>query len=554
MTTEMHRNSSRFLSHWLAAFSAFTLMILGGCQAPIVTPQPQLFGSIRVMNFAQRPAGNFDVYWWKDGEFTENGDKGPLDPKYANIHNLSYGGGAVYTNGIEAAAGGTKYHYKLTVPNQPESFDLRGDITLFPGKSNTLLITNKTPGSLEFTSQVLDDGGPTSNDKTFVRLINMQPNSGKVVLRVNDPIWGTPVIGSNQQGIDFNQVSNYESLPTGQDVSFTFYLTPVSSNEILQRLTYQTFTAGNYFTIVYGGDTSRIPEELAKRTTDDSAKAKLDNIRLRVFPDDNVGADQTNPIDSAFRYIVINGLYPLPNGKYAGDQSQIGITVNGEAIPYLNGFTLWPVEALSPAGASAQLEPDGVVWDVQYKSTLIPNNPIGVSGATFVDGKKHPLFDLSAINKQGIDQTQMRADTSISIIITNSDSTLQRNPSTPNIVGLPASVPSDSIAFVFVGAIAYPVGGPTTKTTFHVDAGSTSFDAGPYVTGQSSGATQNTFYLSAADNNITISDVIGVKPPLPGTSVHFIAEPGGIYEIVSVGVRPDLGPNKILVIRTNKQH
>src|SRR5690349_12548646 len=104
----MHVLSSRILPKWLFVLASIAAIGFVGCEPKTVEPGAQVFASLRVMDFAPAPAANVDVYWWADGQ------SAPTTTRDANIHNLGYGGGAVYTNGIKAAVNGTKYHYRVT--------------------------------------------------------------------------------------------------------------------------------------------------------------------------------------------------------------------------------------------------------------------------------------------------------------------------------------------------------------------------------------------------------------------------------------------------------
>lgn len=561
----MHVLSSLFKANkstkWLAAVSILAALSFGGCQVADVKPTAGAFASLRVMNFAPLPAGNVDVYWYKPESVP---DPSKLRLQDANVHSLMYGGGAIYTDGIEAAAGGTRYHYRVTVANAPEKLDVEGDMLLMPGTNYTLIII-QDPASQLFSARVITDAkdakvqNTADPSSTFVRLMNLQRGSGKIILHVNDPISGE-VIGRlhDQDGIDFDSVSDYYAFKTAPDTSYTFYLTPLGSSQILARLTYQTYTKGDYFTLVYAGDPARVPGDLSNF---DTGQAKVDQIRLRVFPDNNVGADQTNPLDSAFRYNVINGVFPVGGNGYIDGQTALGITVNGEAVPYRHNFTMWPVDMFTPSGSNPLLirQKDGLydsVWNVHFLSTNIPTHTIEVKG-TAVDnaGKTHQVFSLSGTT--GINQTLLNADTTLSFLLLNGNVDPAKGVK-PYTVGIPNSVSSDSVTIVFVSGISLPVGGTPPAATFHLvaGAGATTYDTRRLAVGTSENVT-----IGKDDAaSITITDDIG-KPGVGSeykqniNTVHFSAEAGGIYEVVSAGVRPEIlqDGTRILVIQTNKK-
>jgi hypothetical protein len=555
----MHVSSTRFMPKWLWPIAAVVAMALAGCEASSVQPTAQVFASLRVMDFAPSPASNVDVYWYPVG--------GPLPSSTttAKIHNLGYGGGAVYTNGIKADAGGTKYHYVVTRLNSPGVIEYQSDMTLYPGKSSTLIITTTDAAAHNYTATVIDDAStakhtapsdtPQAGTKpTYVRFMNMQMNSGKLVLRLNDPVYGQ-VIGSinGTPGVDFNQISDYQGINTSpKDTSYTLYLTPVGSNDVLARLTYQTYTANDYFTVVYAGDPNRIPDDLSKL---DTASAKLDRVRLRVFPDDNIGADQTNPLDSAFRYNVINALYDT-SGAYIPGVKQLGITVNGDQNPERHNFTFYPVDMFTMAGSNPKAFDQGngdTVWDVHFMSSNIPTHTIELRGAALDNaGKTHSIFALTGT--AGIDETRINADTTISILLLNGNADPKKSVKHFEI-GIPARVASDSITLVFTSAISLPPGGTDPKTIYHLTAGGNTTDIISLVPGQDA----FTMTLPASVGPLTITYDLGGKGghgTVAGEDTEtFTPEAGGVYEIVATGVRQDLytgGHNRLLVILTNR--
>jgi hypothetical protein len=554
-------NGKQNMSKWLMSMTAVVALAFAGCQASTPPVNPSLMASLRVMDFAPSPASNVDVYWYQST--TKAVDLAtPLTKVQANIHNLGYGGGAVYTDGIPAAAGGTQYHYVVTRVNSPSAIETEGNVTLYPGQNNTVVITAAPSGpGVQFSSFPLADAkaGKVSNtadaSSAFVRLMNMQPGSGKLVLRLNDPVTGE-VIGSigGTPGVDYTQVSDYYAIKTAQDTSFALFLTPVGSSNSIAQLSYQTYTAGSYFTIVYSGDTSRIPGELDRRTPQDSSQASSDRIRLRVFPDDNIGADQTNPVDSAFRYNIINGVFVA--GGYAPGVNSLGFTVNGDANPNRHNFTVWPVDMFGAGGSNPHLLSDGATWDIHFQSTNIPSHPVDFTGG-YVDGAgaAHTLF--SKTDKNGIDNSQFNANATISFLVTNGNVD-PKKAVTVNLIPIPTQVSSDSVTLVFVSGISLPIGATDPKSTFHMTStGGATYDTRTLTAG--TGVETTTLKASDLGDAMTINADIGIgAKQIPNEGpVTFHPIPGGIYEIVSVGVRPEfnnndtVNSNKILVILTN---
>ncbi|MDP4199632.1 MAG: hypothetical protein Q8922_03415 [Bacteroidota bacterium] len=544
----MKQNSRRPLAKTLFFAPALCLLIMAGCQAGTVDVQPQEFANIRVMNFAPWPASSMDVYWWQYGE---------NHPALPQSQNLRYGGGAVYTTGILASTSGTVYHYDVTPATHPEKHDIPGDptMTIVGGKKYTLMITTVNGN---FTTRLIPDrvvSGTFDSSKAYVRFINMQPGTPNLSMRVNDPSFGDVIdMVNGSHGVAFNANSDYVPLKTVLDTSFSFYViqTGNATAGVLARLTDQTFTGGNFYTLIYAGDPARLPTDTA---TTDTAQAPLDNFRLRAFDDNNLGNDQTAPLQPAFRYNVVNGIVPPASGYYNGD-TKLGFVINGETFTERDNFTFWPVPALTPAGSGFNMvDPTNSLWEVNFASTSIPSHKVGLSASATDDAGKnaHLLFDLNDNNKLGFDETKLSSDTSISFVFYNGDSTMKANPRYAAI-GIPNYSYPDSIILVFVSAVGYPVGGTKPYTSFYTSiSGLPDMSFLSKVPGMS-----NIVVIPAANNQITVTDSVGkVGAAVAGSSSTFTAAPGGIYEIVSVGSSTQAGSGspyvpKLLVMHLNK--
>ncbi len=548
----MKQKFSLPLAKRLLLAPATVLLVLGGCQASVVDYQVQNFANIRVMNFAQLPAVNMDVYWYIEGT-----TRPTLVQANAQAIDLRYGAGAVYTTGIPASPGGTLYHYIACVTTT-QKIDVEGTMLIYPadpvgnthsGKYTLIITTNPWP---TFTARAIEDdvqpaGADTAKHPAYVRFINMQPGSPKLSVRVNDAVNGDVIdMVNGTHGVDFNYSSDYVPLTTVTDTSFSFFVTQTGSGNALPlaRLSDQTFTAKNYYTLIYAGDPARMPRDTEAI---DTAQAPLDNYRLRAFDDNYIGNDQSAPLQPAFRYNIVNGLVPTSNGYFNGF-TKLGFTVNGENLRGHNNFTFWPVSPLTPAGSGYIQAPDGT-WEVHFASTSIPIHKIGISASATDDNGKnaHLMFDLNDNNKLGFDETKIKSDTAISFVFVQADSTLKNPPGLIGI-GIPNFSYPDSVILVFVSDIQLPVGS-NRYSNFTPTVGGVAYAAfRPLPPGNA-----NTLVVAAPAGSgavsIGVANSVGLGTKvIPGGSTSFSAQPGGIYEIVSVGTRDN---NQILVMHLN---
>ena len=154
----------------------------------------------------------------------------------------------------------------------------------------------------------------------------MQPNVGALTVHVNDPVTGVAI---TQTPLGFNQVGAYQPLTVALDTSFAFFVTN-SNDQVIARLSDQTFVGGQSYTLVYAGD----PCTTVANNPADSLVSALDTFRLRAFDDNSTGNDQTNPIQYTYRYNIINDIYPTaPYDRNNPQNSYIGFLVNGEGFP-----------------------------------------------------------------------------------------------------------------------------------------------------------------------------------------------------------------------------
>lgn len=548
----MKQKFSLPLAKRLLLAPATVLLVLGGCQASVVDYQVQNFANIRVMNFAQLPAVNMDVYWYIEGT-----TRPTLVQANAQAIDLRYGAGAVYTTGIPASPGGTLYHYIACVTTT-QKIDVEGTMLIYPadpvgnthsGKYTLIITTNPWP---TFTARAIEDdvqpaGADTAKHPAYVRFINMQPGSPKLSVRVNDAVNGDVIdMVNGTHGVDFNYSSDYVPLTTVTDTSFSFFVTQTGSGNALPlaRLSDQTFTAKNYYTLIYAGDPARMPRDTEAI---DTAQAPLDNYRLRAFDDNYIGNDQSAPLQPAFRYNIVNGLVPTSNGYFNGF-TKLGFTVNGENLRGHNNFTFWPVNPLTPAGSGYVQPglPSDSIWEVHFASTSIPIHKIGISASATDDNGKnaHLMFDLNDNNKLGFDETKIKSDTAISFVFVQADSTLKNPPGLIGI-GIPNYSYSDSVILILVSDVQLPVGSARYTnfyTTIPNVPGDTAYKGLPP-------GNSKILIVPATSTPIVISTTIGLgNKAVPGATKSFAVLAGGIYEVVSVGTQTN---SSILVMHLN---
>ncbi len=523
------------------------LLGINGCISPTVSYQVQQLAQLRVMNFAPNCTAPIDVYWdTKTPQVLGNN---------AKIYNLQYGESSVYYTSLPAAQGGTVYHFSVTKTRNPSEFDLN-DIqgTLLPGNQYTLMITLNPSNSQSFTYSLIQDHNtpnpiPTS---AYVRFINMQPNIGPLSVHVNDPVLGTNITPTP---IQYNSVGPYVALNTAQDTSFAFFVTN-SNNQVLARLSYQTFTGGSFYTLIYAGDPC---STLANNPADTSISA-LDTFRLRAFDDNSTGNDQTNPIQYSFRYNIINAIYPtvLPydQNNHPPVDTLMGLLVNGDGFPEHAGYSINPVPPLSPAGASVKLNTSDSTYSVNYQSAILAN-PLDVKGfITNATGtSQRQVFDYS-LSSPGSIITQ---DKPVTILLTGPADTASPNLKpfwqvTGKVFQVPDTNYVDSVTFVFFNGLS-----PSPKVftnqlnTYFFVSQNGGAPVPPLFNGLSTTRSAPVImrFGASAGTNFVISDKIGTgSNEVDGPPHGFTAQAGGIYEVLSTGIKPD---SHILIMQLNAQ-
>ena len=256
-------------------------IVASGCVSPTIQYQVTQTASLRVMNFAPNCTSPMDGYW-APGKLG-----GPLPShKAANFLDLPYGAASVYTTSIPIGANGTPYLVDITPTRDTTKHDIPGGvpITLMPSGKYSIVITHDTAVTSNFLYTILNDGGPSSTTQTFVRFMNLQPGVGSLSVRVNDPASGDVITPAG--GEKFNNCTPYLALKTALDTSFAFFVTD-TSNRIIAKLTYQTFVAGSYYTLIYGGDLCNTQINNPADTVNDAVATLL----LRVLDDNQNGAD-----------------------------------------------------------------------------------------------------------------------------------------------------------------------------------------------------------------------------------------------------------------------
>jgi hypothetical protein len=544
----------------LAVFFAGALVV-SGCKAPTVGYQISQFSTLRVMDFAPFYDGNncsptapMDAYWFLTGQTLQ-----PLT--LANASDLTYGEASVYTNLIVPGNYNVLFTPHLILKDTDLFLTGKTAITLGPNLKYSLIVARASSG--QFSDTLIQDGVPNpAQNLAYVRFINMQPNTSGLSVHVNDPVTGELI---NSTPLSFNQVSSYATLQTALDSSYAFFVTN-SASQVIARLSYQTFTGGNCYTLVYAGDQC----ETTYHTAADSTQSALDTLRLRAFDDNSLGSDLTNPIQPSFRFNIVNDIIPTspPTPSYSFTYSQdtdIGFIVDGQTFPEFYNFTVPPIPAYQGGGENvASYEPGGALI-VNYQSLLVPTAFNFQGYATNGSGSdQQALFNsgnMSYVLSEGV-LTGVNAanyyNKPFTFLLYDS---LPDNASTPPsyldtalpgkfaLIQVPDTATANAATILFIsGVLLYEK--PNNLSTanyslFYVTdgAGNTlgsvtgANDAG--IQPPTSKVIQIPFPSGQTTMPLTIIDSIGNTKAtrVPGNTVTFTAQAGGIYEIVSEGVK-----------------
>ncbi len=544
------------------------VLVVDGCKAPTVDYQISQFATLRVMNFATTCGTSI----------SSSGDVSPMDAYFfpanqsrsavPNVLNLSYGQASVYSNLLPSTLDSI-----VVTPHLIQTVDLRTTLMLAPpssantGKYSFLITVD--PNSGQFVHTLIQDGvmNPDTNF-AYVRFINLQPNTGRLTMHVNNPATGDLIDTAS-----YGTVSRYVPIRTKLDTSFAFIVTN-SSNQIVTTLAYQTFTGANCYTLVYSGD---LCGTLAANPGD-SLVHLADTLRLRAFDDNSLGNDLTNPVLQTFRYNIINDIVPTlyPYDSSHPNANVVGFQINGAAFPEFYGFSIPPVPVYQGGGENFTGLASGA-YDVNYQSAVVPN-PLVVQGfATDNAGSfQKLLFTAGNTTAAPLSETNLLKPSNNNLpwsimfydtvptpfqVDTGLLSHDLSNSSHYAIMQMPNISYADSVTLVLVAGIV-PVkpnaGAPSNYTLFYIQPNSGNLVQGPLNAGggQSTASSPKVIQLPLSPGtteNIVVADSIGngkgsANTRVGGSTTNFTAQAGGIYEIVSMGTK--VNP-QILVMHVN---
>jgi hypothetical protein len=549
------RTKRSYLSFSILSVFFVGALVMSGCKAPSVPYQITQFSTMRIMDFAPyygnncSPTSPMDAYWYLAGQSR---------PTLANAYKLTYGQASAYSNLLQAG----NYNVLITQDLLVDSVNVKTAITLAPSQKYTLIVTRASSG--QYGDTLIQDGVPNpAQNLAYVRFINLQPGTSGLSVRTNDPVTGELI---NSTPLSFNQVSQYASLQTALDTSYAFFVTN-ASGQVIARLSYQSFVGGNCYTLVYAGDLC----ETRYTSIADSTQSALDTIRLRTFDDNSLGNDLTNPIQPSFRFNIVNDIIPTspPTPSYSFTYPQdtdIGFIVDGQTFPEFYNFTVPPIPAYQGGGENvASYEPGGTVLDVNYQSLLVPTAFNFQGSATNASGTdQQPLFNsgnasyvlsegvLSGVNASNYYNkpfTFLLYDTLPDNALTppaDLDSVL---PSKFALIPVPDTSSPDQITILFIsGILLYEK--PNNVATENWTIFYATDNAGTYTASAANDVgiqpyTSKIIQIPLAPGTttqLTVTDSIGNKGGtggnrIPGNSATFTAQAGGIYEIVSEGVK-----------------
>ncbi|HEY3874710.1 MAG TPA: hypothetical protein VGM92_04495 [Candidatus Kapabacteria bacterium] len=531
---------------FLFAVSLSVALAISGCKPGTVDYQVTSFSTLRIMNFAttcgisNTDVSPMDVYVWPVGQ---------SQPTQATALNLAFGGAAVYSNLLPAGTDNI-----LITPHLIHSVDLQTTISLAPqSASNTgkyTFLVSVDPSTGAFVHTLISDGvlNPDTN-LAYVRFINLRPNVGTLSVHVDDPVSGDVITANGA----FGQVTQYVGIRSRLDTSFAFIVTN-ASGLVLARLSYQTFTGGNSYTLVYSGD---ICNTTAMNPAD-SLESSSDTLRLRAFDDNTLGSDQTFPVTQTFRYNIINDmtptLYPY-NADHPSD-TVLGFLVNGAAFPEYFGYSIPPIDVFQAGGQNLPNLVNGA-WEVHYQSAVWPN-PLTVT-AYMTDMSNSFQQQLFTVNVPQSSQFQpvnngkayslLFADTipSPSVTIGNLDTTMTSQLHT-DLIQLPDSSDPNQITIEVISGInpQKPNSSPTTNYSlfyFQTPDGSVTPASSNTMGGLTLAGNKIVQIPLAAGTSeqIIVTDSIGkggsTALRVPGNTTSFTGQAGGIYEVVSEGTK-----------------
>jgi Domain of unknown function (DUF4397) len=537
LNSRMNRINSPF--SLLAVFFVASLS-MSGCKAPTVPYQISQFSTLRIMNFAPfygsncSPTAPMDAFWYPVGQARQT---------QASAYNILYGDASVYTNLIQSG----NYNILVTPHLIPTTTDVQTTVTLAPNQKYSLVITRAQSG--QFNSEFIQDGvsNPAQN-LAYVRFMNLQPATGSLTVRVNDPVSGDII---NPISDSFGQVSTYVPLQTAMDTSYTFFLTN-SSNQIITRLGYQTFTGGNCYTLVYAGD----PCQTLAKNNGDSTISSVDTLRLRAFDDNSGGNDLTNPIVPSFRFNIVNDIIPLsPYDQNNPSDSTIGFLVNAEGFQEFNNYTIPAVHVYQGGGVNTAAMVNGA-YEVNYQSLQVPN-PMNVQG--FVPSTSLQLFYAKSLSESALVGATAAANYNKPFTFLFYDTVSAKDTalssqlaSSSHYALLPVPDTSDpnSVIIEFISGIVQEGQNKSTAnySLFYVTPTGGSVVQAPSNAskGRATGNSQIlSIPLAAGTSSVFgVTDSIGeggsgANVRVFGNTSSFTAQAGGIYEIVSMGTKVD---------------
>lgn len=490
------------------------------------------FSSIRIMNFAECNNRPYDIYVYR-----ENSADSVI------FHALPYGVGGAYATNLPPGI----YTIELRRLNLPGLLDTI-KVEVSKGAQKTAVLWPPPPGGVfpELDTLLSDRQVVTKEQSSvYVRFLNTKNSIEAVRVAIDNPLNDAIV-----DGVLPRKMTEYYPLKHVLDTSYAIYLTKpgeAGKHEIISCLAGATFSPGNFYTVILGGN---------EGDCRDTSAIKADTLRIRYFDDNAAGNELTFPVPQSLRFNFVNGLINPPVlQEDSRTYERVGVTINNDDRYLISEMTSKKVAPVTGSnGTTIETGFYTIPWTEAILLSMYKKD--GLRGQS--RGTK--LVDARVGNRR-----EVFSDQPFSIVICDTVNSRIVNgfPAIDSLrvntfaVPLPVVAHPDSITLVLVNGLAShkiprQPGSEGTSAKFTINGITPSFWNTPQTNKKYSWYTIGVKDVS--EGKITVVADIGRTATVQTLMREFVSTGGGVYEIVLIGQRENTseqGKPDLLILHTN---
>jgi hypothetical protein len=510
-----------------------------GCEDTATIPEATFFGQIRVMNFAVcASVSSYDVYLYPENATPDT---------IAKALGLAYGISTPYITNLGTNKGAGQNYTLIVRGAGAKSGDLiKTTITMKPNDKWSFVILSEAGDGTPVYKLINDNPtSPTEANKAYFRFMNTMPGSdpGDIVIRIDDPLNGDLL---TPNPVPYQNISEYQGIPTATDKTVTFYAVKASDDSVLGRIAGVAIEGGSYITMTWAGNCKE-----HYRQQEEGVLVRDDSSRIRLFGDSGIGNDITIPVPSTMRINFVNALVnpnvPESDPRFAGlHYHHLGVVIDNDTrynFPSMTPFSVGPAPI---ADRTKVLGNDGSMYYENNPISFPLNDAVNVKGFKMDPAQPEVrgvlLFDYRA----GV-RADIKSDMLTTFVMHDSIRYIKKISGAQKqdtnyvvsaldsvrgqfIIAVPDIPDANNATIVLANALAPGYKSSPTATTSKFYLNDVEF------------LTKGAWKPKVYDKKVLPPGTITVKGTLNTTPVEefstsFIAEAGGIYEVLFVGER-----------------